>query len=87
MFQRDHDHLGRRGARLSRRRFLAASGAALSTAWAVPDDRSRFGAGCGWHGRAEQPDRRGNDRFGTAGDRAQSAGLRAGGGRSSGRIV
>ena len=36
MLQRDHDHLARRGARLSRRRFLAASGTALSTAWAVP---------------------------------------------------
>ena len=36
MFHRDHDHLGKRAARWSRRRFLAASGAALSTAWAVP---------------------------------------------------
>lgn len=36
MFQRDRNHAKKRSTRLSRRRFLAASGAALSTALAIP---------------------------------------------------
>ena len=36
MSSQDRNHLGKRGIRLSRRRFLTVAGAAMSTAWAVP---------------------------------------------------